>query len=302
VNRGSFRSAIVARFHLLAFNHEVALKNEDLFYAAVAMGREMGTCSHSDDRSDRFLAIIDKEDFFLAACCINGLPMHYVRSCYEQSVAIEKNLTRKFCVGWIFIGDCGAGPWSRLPNGRRLKRHKRPTIEHRVDSQKKITYQACFEHKSMRTNGASFLGEIFVLMGGENDRGCLDAAVPKKAKRVDAIEFGHRYVGHDKVRREFKHAFDKCSAVAAFGNNCEVARESLGDCVHDFRYVVRQDDAYQSSRGLHRVYGAKWRTKDSMGGSRKEDPTGVMSPMTLTHARLLPFLGLPHQPWGLTEH
>src|SRR4029077_9230261 len=99
--------------------------------------------------------------------------------------------------------------------------------------------------------------------------GSLNPPVPKEAKCLDAAEFGHRDVGHSKIRRKFNHAFDKCSAVAAFGDNCEVGRESLGDCVHDFRHVVREDDAYLSTRALHRVCGAQWKTKDPIESLEK---------------------------------
>jgi hypothetical protein len=266
VHRGWLRSAIIARFHRLALNNEVTLKNEDLFYPSVAMRGKMGTRLHSHYRSDRFLPIINKEDFLLAAWCINGSPRHSFRSGNEQSVVIEKDLSRDLWAACGFIDDCGTRPLSRLLNGRRFTRYKCPAIERCVESQREVSYQALFEDKSLHTNSESFFDEIFILMNGKNDRGSLNTPVPKEANCLDAGELGHRDVGHNKIRRKFKHAFDKCSTIPTFGDNREVGRESLGDCVDHFRQVVREDDAYLSTRALHRVCGAQWKTKDPIEG------------------------------------
>jgi hypothetical protein len=80
VGCGRFGAAIIAGLHRLALDNEVTLKNEDLFHPAVPMRGKLRTSLHSNYRSDRFLSIIDKEDFILATRYIYVSPLHSFRS------------------------------------------------------------------------------------------------------------------------------------------------------------------------------------------------------------------------------
>lgn len=104
-----------------------------------------------------------------------------------------------------------------------------------------------------RPNGERFPEKVRIVVDGEEDDLCLDAASAESSRHVQAIEDRHRNVQHHDIRIEPLDQVDRARTIAGRAHDLAFLRHHLQGVIKELRVVVGEDRARSKDGTLLRV-------------------------------------------------